>query len=395
METSENFEIVLVSSGHQAMDHRVFHKEAVSLAKHFSQVRVVAVHAANDVVERVHITALPPCRNRFERFALRPLRCLLAARGPGQRVVILHDAELLFWVPLVKLFTGWRIIYDVHEDFPQLLLRRRWIPVGLRRLVSPGIACIERWCSRACDGIIGVTGLLTEAFHHPRRVAIYNLPSRSFLGEAAKLACPLPAREYALVHLGTLSEERLEFLCEILTALWQRQPDARALIIGVRPDQEQALKVRLPAEQATVIGKVDYRQVATLLGNCSIGLDIHPILYPHLRCAVPVKIFEYMASGCNVVTSYLPELSRLLGAEGEEHVVTISTPAVERFVEEICRLLADPESLQQHQQALMHLVSTRWNWEQEEAKLVAFVAHTMIREQHASNNLPAGPTQLR
>ena len=127
-ELMTNIEIVLVSSGHQAIDHRVFDKEAVSLAKHFPRVRVVAGHLADGIVDGVQITALPPCRSRLARFAWRPLQCYLAARGHGKRLLILHDAELLFWAPLVKLLTGWKIIYDVHEDFPQLLLRRRWIP---------------------------------------------------------------------------------------------------------------------------------------------------------------------------------------------------------------------------------------------------------------------------
>jgi len=381
METLSDFEIVLVSSGHQATDHRVFHKEAVSLAKYFNQVRVVAAHTGEGEIERVRITTLSRCRNRLERFAWRPFQCFWAARGPGKRMLILHDAELLFWAPLVKLCTGWRIIYDVHEDFPQLMLRRSWIPSSLRQGISNSIALLERCCSLACDGIIGVTEVLADAFHHRRRTAIYNLPSRSFITEAATKSRPLADREYALVHLGTLSEERMEFLCEILAMLWQRQPDARVLIVGVRPDQELTLKQRLPAEQATVIGKIDYQHVAELLGSACIGLDIHPILYPHLRCAVPVKVFEYMAAGCNVVTSYLPELHRLLGSEGAEHVVTITTPSVERFCDEIIRLLKDPESMALHRAALMQLVSERWNWEHEESILVDFVSHILAGKQ--------------
>ena len=56
-------------------------------------------------------------------------------------------------------------------------------------------------------------------------------------------------REYQVVHLGTLSEERLEFLCAVLAALRQRQPAIRALIVGVREDQVKQLQARLPAEE--------------------------------------------------------------------------------------------------------------------------------------------------
>ncbi len=139
MTIATDVEIVLVSSGHQAMDHRIYHKEAISLAQYFPRVRVVAGHVAGTDMKQVPITALPLCRYRLERFAWRPLQCFLAARGQGKRVLILHDAELLFWAPLVKLLTGWQLIYDVHEDFPQLMLRRRGFPSA-----APGHQCRHR-----------------------------------------------------------------------------------------------------------------------------------------------------------------------------------------------------------------------------------------------------------
>jgi hypothetical protein len=53
--------------------------------------------------------------------------------------------------------------------------------------------------------------------------------------------------------------------------------------------------------------------------------------------------------------------------------VTIYTPVVEAFAGEIVRLLDEPVSMLQHQQALMRQVNIRWNWEHEAEKLVLFV----------------------
>lgn len=364
---------MLVSSGHDALDHRVFHKEAVSLAQAFPQVRVVAGHPMGEVRDGVKITALAPCRHRLERFLWRPLQVYLAARGPHTRVLILQDAELLPLAPLVRLFTGWRLIYDVHEDFSQLIMRRAWLPIPLRRSMSRLFRMVERLASRACTGITGATEVLTEYFAPLPRVAVHNLPSRGFLAEAEAVAQPTAARAYDLVHLGTLSDERLEFLCVVFSEIFARRPATRALVLGVTPAQENLLRQRFPAQQLTVIGQIDYGQVAAHLGNCRIGLNVHPVLYPHLRCAVPVKVFEYMAAGCNVITSFLPELHRLLGDEGREHVVTISTPDTERFTEETLRLLESPESLARHRAALETLVRARWNWDAEAEKLISFV----------------------
>ncbi len=367
-------EIILLTSGHQALDHRVFDKEAVSLARAFPHVRVVGAHANDDVRAGVTITALPPYPSRLHRFLWRPLQCFLAVRSRGRHVLILHDAELLPWVPWIKLFTSWRVIYDVHEDFAQLLLQRAWIPRKLRRLIAQNVGVLEKLLSYACDGIMGATQVLVENFPHRRHVAIYNLPSREFIARSAACCRPLSERDYDVVHHGTLSEERLQFLCAVLDALFVRKPAARALVFGVRPDQERMLHTQYPADRVTVIGKVPYGQVAELLGNCRIGLNVHPVLHPHLRCAVPVKVFEYMASGCNVITSFLPELDRLLGEDGAGEVVVIQTPSFERFAAEAARLLDDPAALERHQAALMALVETRWNWEREAERLVDFVS---------------------
>ncbi|HEY3416031.1 MAG TPA: glycosyltransferase [Armatimonadota bacterium] len=378
-------EIVLVTSGHLAMDHRIYDKEAVTLAEQYPHVRIVGTHAASEFQGKVWIHALRPCRSRLERFLLRPLHCFLAACKPGsRRTLILHDAELLFWAPLVKLLTGDTIIYDVHENFSQLLLRRAWIPPRLRASMSRVISFVEKACATSVDGVIGVTETLAEHFAHRNRVAIYNLPSREFILTAAERARPLEERTYDLVHLGTLSEERLEFLCTVLDAFFSRRPAARALVIGVRPDQQQALSTRFPAQRVSIIGKIPYGRVSEYLGTCRIGLDVHPVLYPHLRCAVPVKVFEYMAAGCNIVTSYLPELHRLLGDDGAEHVVTMYTPDPGHFVEEICRLLDSPESLERHQTALMQLISRRLNWELEAQKLVTFIGTFTQRKETVS-----------
>ena len=142
------------------------------------------MHRRSEVHGYVNISALPPGRHRLVRFLFRPVHCLVAAQGRGRRVLILHDVELLWWAPLVRLFTGARVIYDVHEDFAQLMRRRTWIPGPLRALVSGGLLLLERACAACCDGVIGVTQTLVDNFRHRRRLALYNLPSLAFIRQA-------------------------------------------------------------------------------------------------------------------------------------------------------------------------------------------------------------------
>jgi glycosyltransferase involved in cell wall biosynthesis len=364
--------VVLLTSGHKALDHRVFSKEALSLVGHFADVRVVGVHPRDEVVEGVEIRALKPYRSRAERFLVHPVRCFLAARGPRPRVLVLHDAELLAWVPLVKLVTRWRVIYDVHEDFSNLLTRRTWLPRPLAALARR-LGFAEKRLAAMCDGVMAVTQSLVDRFDHPRRVAVYNLPSADFLAEATAASGRAPERDTDLVHLGTLSDERLAFLIDVVRGLEERRPGTRTMLIGLRPEQVERVRNELPGADVETHAQVPYDAIPELLVRCRVGVDVHPVLYPHLECAVPVKVFEYMASGCSVVTSYLPELSRLLADEGGDCVVTVRDPQPGGYADAIARFLADRQLLERCRGSLMEQVEARWTWSTEEPKLIEFV----------------------
>ena len=365
-------EVVLLTSGHTALDHRIFSKQARSLANRFSRVRVVGVHPRDETLEGIEVRALRPYRSRAERFLVCPLRCFLGARGVGPRVLILHDAELLPWVPVTKLVTDWKVIYDVHEDFSNLLLRRTWLPRPLKRLVGR-LGRVEKWLASRCDGVMAVTQTLVDGFDHPRRVAVYNLPSSGFIAAAAAASLERPERDVDLVHLGTLSEERLLFLVDVIRRIAARRPETSALIIGLRPEQVDLVRRDLRGVDVETHGQLPYDAIPAMLARCRIGVNVHPILYPHLRCAVPVKVFEYMASGCSVVTSHLPELSRLLGDDAVEFVVTVLDPSPEPYADEIARLLSDGDSLASRSGRVQDLAARRWTWATEERKLVEFV----------------------
>jgi glycosyltransferase involved in cell wall biosynthesis len=364
--------IVLLTSGHDALDHRIFSKEALSLVGHFAGVRVVGVHPRDEIVDGVEIRALKPYRSRAERFLVHPVRCFLAARGPRPRVLVLHDAELLPWVPLVKLLTPWRVIYDAHEDFSNLLTRRTWLPRPLAALARR-VGFAEKRLARMCDGVMSVTQSLVDRFDHPRRIAVYNLPSADFLAATTSAVGRAPERDTDLVHLGTLSDERLTFLIDVVRGLEERHPGLRTMLIGLWPQQMERVRTELPGSGVEIHGRLPYDAMPELLVRCRVGIDVHPVLYPHLEVAVPVKVFEYMASGCSVVTSYLPELSRLLAEDEGDCVVTVRDPEPERYADAIARFLADRQRLERCRESLMERVEARWTWSTEEPKLIEFV----------------------
>ena len=71
--------VCIISSAHIALDVRVFHKQAKSLAEAGYNVTLIAQHAKNEVADGVKIVAVQKPRNRFDRFLLTTLKVFIKA----------------------------------------------------------------------------------------------------------------------------------------------------------------------------------------------------------------------------------------------------------------------------------------------------------------------------
>ena len=210
-------------------------------------------------------------------------------------------------------------MYDVHEDFANLMLVRDWFPEWARPAVRAATELLEKALAGLADGIVAVTPPLADKFRHRNKAVVYNFVPAEFFLRAAEAAKDPRTREFDLLHLGTLSSRRALFLADVLTELHRLRPGARSMIVGTTPEIERSLQGKLPPN-CVVVGKTPFDQIPGLLGNARVGLDVHPWLGRHLEVALPVKVCEYMAAGCAVVTSTMPVLDAILkeaGADGQ------------------------------------------------------------------------------
>ena len=89
------------------------------------------------------------------------------------------------------------------------------------------------------------------------------------------------------------------------------------MVLGASPEIEGLLKPRIPGG-CILVGKMPFDQIPGFLSNARIGLDVHPWFDAHLKVALPVKVCEYMAAGCAVVTSSMPVLKSVLRESGAD-----------------------------------------------------------------------------
>lgn len=368
----EPLTVNVLSTGHVATDHRLFDKEGRSLADAGVAVRIFADHPARERCNGVELVPIDRGSGRMTRFLVAPWRAFRAARKHPAPIVHIHDAELLQICPLLKLCGQPIIVYDVHEDFGNLMLRRDWIPKPIRMMARGMLIAAEHVLAASVDGIVSVTQSLADKFSRHPRLALYNLPSRAFIARAGEAAAPPSQRPIDVMHLGVLTNERMEFLAAALDGLLQLRPAASFRIVGPLPHQVEWLRSRFAEANADIRGKVPYDEVPGMVRACKMGVNVHPILYPHLKVAVPVKVLEYMACGCGVVTSWLPELDALLADETKADLTILRDTGPEAYGNALADWISDADRLDEASARLMVAARERYSWESQAAKLPAF-----------------------
>jgi len=362
--------LLVMTSGHDVSDPRIYIKQARSLRRLGARVAIAgAVYktAPTDVV----ILPVSKPGSRVIRFSFQPWKCLWRARREQCDIIHVHDAEMLMVLPIAKLrWPGAKFVYDVHEDFANLMLIRGWLPNWIRPAIKFGVDLVEKSLARLADGIVGVTPPLTGRFPNRNKTTAFNYTSRHFFEACATVARPPRYREFDVVHLGTLNPKRGAFLCEALTELHRRRPQTRSLIVGIlTPEIQELLTTKLP-RNCTVLGRTDHERLPGLLGNARIGVDVHPWQQPHLQVAIPVKVCEYMAAGCAVVCSSMPVLDQVMKEAGvASDIRTIAGGTPGEYAEAILQVLTHIEAGEDPGARLRIAAAAQMTWENEADKI--------------------------
>ena len=367
--------VLLMTTGHEATDHRVYDKEALSLSSFGASVIVIGKQFKQQPdTNNVKIIVTPNPQNRFQRFLQQPWRCWSIASNMNIDILHIHDAELLQIVPWIRLrWPKTKIVYDVHEDFTYLISRRSYLPEVTKPFLSKVTNISEKRIAKLVHGIVGATQPLADRFVKNRRIGIYNFPSKRFYATSKRLAKPISQRKYDIIHLGTLSLERAKFLAETLQILHQQKSNTKTLITGVHDHIYKQLQTMIPPG-CEIEGKISYSQVSLRLGNARIGIDIHPFHTRNLNVAVPVKVFEYMACGCAVVTSQMPVFNQLIAKSNVElkDIITIHGGTPEIYANAVRNMLERVNDGEDVGKRLQVSARCSFMWEREAEKLVNF-----------------------
>jgi glycosyltransferase involved in cell wall biosynthesis len=360
--------VVHLTSVHQPFDVRIFHKECKSIVRAGYDVTLIACNDRDDMVDGVKLKAIPRRSGRLSRMTMVVWAAYREALRQDADLYHFHDPELIP-VGLLLRLKGKSVIYDVHENVPQDIAFKHYLPRPLRVPLAWLIGLIEASSSRYFSAIVPATSPISVRFAswNDRTVVATNYP----VVDALELKTPAPwaQRSPAVAYTGILTECRC--VKEIVQAMAFLPKDLPATLKLAGAFSPKGLGHELARtagwERVEALGVIERSRVSELLDNVCAGLLIcRPD--PNSLEAAPNKLFEYMCSGIPVIASDFPGFREIVGGvECGLLVNPLDPKAIARAIEYI---LTHPAEAEQMGRRGRKAVENTYNWTSEERKLL-------------------------
>ena len=361
--------VCVFSSVHDAVDQRIFHKECRSFVRAGYSVSLIARHPRAEMLGGVRIVPLVHPGRRASRIFRTGWQIYRKALAEKADIYHFHDPELICVGLLLRLH-GKKVVYDVHEDVPQDLLHKFYLPKWVRYPMSWMARMIEGLAARLLSAIVVVTPSIAERFakHSKSVVLVRNF---AVLEEFPSLAeIPWDQRDPAVIFLGSMSRNRgIRELVEAIELVpGNLNPKLRLLGPFSMPDLLAELE-KLPGWAWTEnLGVTqDRRRIGQTLNHVRAGMvTIHPI--PQLMVSYPIKMFEYMAAGIPIIMSDYPVWRRFMN---EAKCGLLVNPLEPREIAAAIEfILTHPNEAESMGKNGRRAMETLFNWTNEERVLL-------------------------
>jgi glycosyltransferase involved in cell wall biosynthesis len=379
----ESVRVVHISTCHQPLDVRIYHKECRSLAKAGHEVRFLVADAppGNESDVRFENLTFPPGSRRFSRIFKRLREAYKCARDLRADVYHFHDPELIP-VGIMLKWVGARVIYDVHEDSPrEAIAVNRDRPLE-GRIKSMAWSLFEMGARRVLDGFVCATPTIARKFPPARTAVVRNYPQLEEFSTVFDSATP-PDGITRIIYVGGLSAIRgVREMVRSMTCLPPELGTRLTLLGNFFPASLQTEMERQPGWQhVDYLGWQERDRVIQELSRARLGLLVlHPEQI-HLD-SLPIKLFEYMGAGLPVIASDFPLWREIIEESGCGLLVDPLNPAA--IAGAIRELLENPGKARDMGNRGRRAVLTKFNWSFEAQKLVGLYNQISSSDRRAS-----------
>jgi len=277
-----------------------------------------------------------------------------------------NPPDLLFLVAWpFKWFFGTKVIYDVHDAWPEMFEAK----FGGRGVVYGAVRVAERLTYALADVVLATNESVKRiATSRGRKPAEEVFVVRTAPKIAALDCAPDPAlkkgRRFLAGYVGVMGNaDGVHYLIEAAAHLVHSmgRKDAQFLLMGTGPEWEslKAQRDRLGLQAyVDMPGRVTNEFLFSALRTMDLGVSCDPINEYNDHCTMN-KVLEYMAFAKPQVLFDLKEGRASAG----EAALYVGENSAARLAESIARLLDDAESRERMGRLGEERIRTRLNWE--------------------------------
>ncbi|NOJ01996.1 glycosyltransferase family 4 protein [Vibrio kanaloae] len=356
-----------LTSAHTRHDTRIFIKMCSSLADEGYNVSLIVADGKGlEFKNDVSIIDVGFKKgNRLSRMTRTVYKVYKAAVDLNADIYHMHDPELLLVALLLK-WKGKKVIFDAHEDLPVQVLSKPYLHPFFAKVISRVAHYYECFLCKRIDAVVTATPFIRDKFLkiNSTTVDINNFPK---IEEFINIETANFSQRESCCYIGGITKVR--GIYEIVDAMDLSRARGDLLLAGNFLEKQVRSDVVGLAGWKKVddLGWLNREGIQSVLGRSFAGLvTLHPI--ENYKDALPVKMFEYMASGIPVIASNIPLWESIV-------------------VSEDCGICVNPYSSKEISDAMNYLannlevakamgargrdaVHRKYNWKVEEGKLL-------------------------
>ncbi|MBE2287829.1 MAG: glycosyltransferase family 4 protein [Prosthecobacter sp.] len=295
-------------------------------------------------------------------------------RGGFDVIHLCNPPDLLFLVALpFKLFAGVKVIFDVHDLWPEMFEAK----FGKRGLMYWAVRLAERCTLALADVVIATNQSVLRAvkergkLRDDRAFVVRTAPSR--MNTAVEPDEPLRrGRGHLVGYIGVMGNaDGVDYLVRAADHIvkTRKRDDVQFLLMGSGPEHAELLALRDELglqDHISMPGRVSDEFLCRALRSIDLGVACDPINAYNDHCTMN-KVLEYMAFARPIVMFGTVE-GRFSAGEGAVYVME-NSPA--KLGDAILGLLDDEARLEKLGRAGHERLTRELNWERSVAQLIA------------------------
>jgi glycosyltransferase involved in cell wall biosynthesis len=363
-----------ITSVHSASDTRILIKECQSLQKAGHEVVYIVPNAEDSVQFGVKIKGVSStAANRIKRMVNTTSLVYEEALRQDADVYHFHDSELIP-IGLKLKAKGKKVIYDVHEDLPEQILSKQWIPGPLRKSVAFSAKNFEKYASKRFDAVVTATPYINERFktYNSNSVTIHNYPLLQELmrsTDGQELPEQRNVDKKRVVYLGGIYLLRgIKEMIRSVEKVNDKQPLEFRMGGSFAPASlEDEVKKMSGWKHVNYLGFLNREEVKEELSHANAGLVLlHP--EPRFVVSYPIKLFEYMSAGLPVIASNFPLWQDIV--RDNECGICVDPLNIEEIAKAIENILNNPDLAAEMGAKGRRAIEEKYNWEKESERLI-------------------------